>query len=300
MIYTLTFNPALDYIMVTGDINIGKTNRSQSETIVYGGKGINVSVMLSELGTENTAIAFAAGFTGRELENSLKEKNINTRFIYLKSGMTRINVKLPGIDTEINAAGPAITEEATAELMLILDTLTEADTLVLAGSVPPSLPKNIYEQIMARLYGKGVRFVVDAEGELLVNTLKYKPFLIKPNIHELSAIVGRELSDPAEIHTAARSLIEKGAENVLVSMGGDGAMLFTSSGETYTEKAHKITVKSTVGAGDSMVAGFIAGVTEKSDLAYALRLGSAAGAATASENGIAKRENVLNLLKTNN
>ena len=295
MIYTVTFNPALDYIMSTGEINIGKTNRSKSEEIVYGGKGINVSVMLSNLGAENTAIAFAAGFTGKELERALKEKNINTEFIYLEKGMTRINLKLPYIDTEINAAGPEIDEKALTAFFIKLESLKEKDILVLAGSIPKSLPQNIYERIMEKLQHKNVKTVVDAEGELLTNTLKYKPFLIKPNIHELEGIFKKALTNENEVLTAAKELQKMGALNVLVSMGGEGAYLLTENGESYYTAAHKIEVKSAVGAGDSMVAGFIKGM-EKS-FEYALELGTAAGAATASVNGIAEKEDVYKFIK---
>ena len=295
MIYTVTFNPALDYIMSTGEINIGKTNRSKSEEIVYGGKGINVSVMLSNLGAENTAIAFAAGFTGKELERALKEKNINTEFIYLEKGMTRINLKLPYIDTEINAAGPEIDEKALTAFFIKLESLKEKDILVLAGSIPKSLPQNIYERIMEKLQHKNVKTVVDAEGELLTNTLKYKPFLIKPNIHELEGIFKKALTNENEVLTAAKELQKMGALNVLVSMGGEGAYLLTENGESYYKAAHKIEVKSAVGAGDSMVAGFIKGMENSYE--YALALGTAAGAATASVNGIAEKEDVYKFIK---
>ena len=294
MIYTITFNPALDYIMNTGDINLGKTNRSNFEEIVYGGKGINVSVMLSNLGVENTAIAFAAGFTGKELERALKSKNINTDFIYIKNGLTRINVKLPFVDTEINASGPEIDFEALNEFYQKLNVLKDDDILVLAGSIPKTLPENIYEEIMEKLQNKNIKIIVDAEGTLLLNTLKYKPFLIKPNIDELSAIFNKKLENEDDIIKAAKALIEKGAKNVIVSMGDKGAYLVSENGEIYKENAHKITVASAVGAGDSMVAGFIKGI--ETSLKYALKLGSAAGAATASVNGIADGEKVLELL----
>lgn len=294
MIYTVTFNPALDYIMNTGEIKIGKTNRSISEEIVYGGKGINVSVMLSNLGKENTAIAFAAGFTGYELERALNEKNVNTEFIYLEKGLTRINLKLPSIDTEINAGGPEIDEKALNKLIDRLGLLNKGDVLVLAGSIPKTLPQNIYEIIMENLKDKGIKFVVDAEGELLLNTLKFKPFLIKPNIDELSAIEGRKLENEDDIINSAKKLKEKGALNVLVSMGKDGAILLTSENEVIKAPAHKIKVASAVGAGDSMIAGFLAGI-EKGYI-YALKLGSAAGAATASVNGIADKEKVISLM----
>ena len=294
MIYTVTFNPALDYIMNTGEIKIGKTNRSISEEIVYGGKGINVSVMLSNLGKENTAIAFAAGFTGYELERALNEKNVNTEFIYLEKGLTRINLKLPSIDTEINAVGPEIDNEALKKLINRLSLLKEGDILVLAGSIPKTLPQNIYEVILENLKDKGIKFIVDAESELLLNTLKYRPFLIKPNIDELSAIEGRKLITEDDIIISANKLKEKGALNVLVSMGKDGAILLTSENEIIKAPAHKINVASAVGAGDSMVAGFIAGIDKGFE--YALKLGSAAGAATASVNGIADSEKVYSLM----
>ncbi len=292
MIYTVTFNPALDYIMETDNVTIGATNRSKTEKIIFGGKGINVSVVLGELGIESTALGFIAGFTGAELESKLKEKGIKTDFVNLKNGITRINVKLKNeCITEINANGPQITQSDLDELFSKLDKIKEGDTLVLAGSIPSSLPNDIYKIILNRLKNKKIRFVVDAEGKLLLETLEYKPFLIKPNEDELSGICGKILSTENEIVTAAKKLQEMGAVNVLVSRGSKGAILLCENGNVYKKSGRKICAANTVGAGDSMVAGFLAGVEKGYE--YALCLGSAAGTATAETDGLASKENIM-------
>ena len=292
MIYTITFNPAVDYIMKIDTLSIGATNRSVSEGIFYGGKGINVSCVLKELGEISTALGFVAGFTGKELEDGLKAKGIITDFIHLSKGMTRINVKLKGdCITEINANGPVIEDKDVNMLFEKLNSLKDGDTLVLAGSIPSCLPQDIYEQILSRLGDKKIRTVVDAEGKLLLNTLKYKPFLVKPNEDELSAICGKKLDTEEEIISAARSLQEKGALNVLVSRGDKGAILLSDENKVYKSDAHKIKAVNTVGAGDSMVAGFLVGIKNGYD--YALTLGTATGAATAEVDGLSVKSEIL-------
>ncbi|MBQ6823656.1 MAG: 1-phosphofructokinase [Clostridia bacterium] len=296
MIYTVTFNPALDYVIHLNKLELGETNRCYGEELYFGGKGVNVSLVLRELGKENTALGFVAGFTGAALEENLRNQGINAEFIHLKKGLTRINVKMKAEqETEINAQGPAIDEEALAALFAKLDTLTEGDTLVLAGSIPASLPADIYEKIMARLQGKGIRFVVDATGKLLMNVLKYNPFLIKPNHRELEELVGRPLNGSAEIAEGAKELQGLGARNVLISRGKDGALLLDENGKVSEMPAVGGKPVNTVGAGDSMVAGFIAGVEQGYE--YALKLGSAAGGATACQAGLAKAADIEALLK---
>jgi 1-phosphofructokinase len=296
MIYTLTLNPAVDYILRIPALTEGATNRATSATVRFGGKGINVSLVLRELGEETTALGFAAGFTGEALETELNRFGVLTDFVRLSEGMTRINVKLGthAAETEINAPGPAVPAEALEALLDKLDRLGEGDTLVLAGSVPPSLPRDLYGRILKRLDDRGIRFVVDAEGETLTATLPFRPFLIKPNRAELEALVGHPLPTEEALKSAAFSLCEAGARNVLISLGGDGALLLDEYGGLHAAPAANIRPVSTVGAGDSMVAGFLAGVSHGYD--YALKLGIAAGGATASVEGVAKREDILCLM----
>jgi len=295
MIYTVTFNPALDYVMFLKDFKEGETNRSAGEEILYGGKGINVSVVLNELGIKSTALGFIAGFTGDELEKKLKDINIFTDFVKLSKGLTRINIKLKGkSETEINAAGPEISENELDLLFKKLDKLHKSDTLILSGSVPSSLPRDIYEKILFRLKEKQLKVVVDATGDLLLNTLKYKPFLIKPNKAELEEIEGKELCGNEDIISAALSLKEKGAVNVLVSLGEKGALLIDEFGKVHTQEAFNVKAVNTVGSGDSMIAGFLAGCER--DYGYALKLGSAAGAATASLMGLADKNSIFSFL----
>ena len=297
MIYTVTFNPALDYSMITHNFCEGLTNRSESEEICFGGKGINVSYVLSQLGVENTALGFVAGFTGEYLINELEKNNINTDFIRLPDGFTRINVKLKGDkETEINAQGPKISEAEIKLLFEKLNGLKEGDTLLLAGSIPKSLDNGIYENILKILSGRGVRFVVDATGNLLLNTLKYKPFLIKPNNFELEEIFGKKLNSEEEIINAAKKLKDMGAINVLVSLGGDGAILVDENGGVYHQKPFEITLVNSVGAGDSMIAGFLAGCEK--GYSYALKLGAASGAATAASKVLTVREDIEKLMAT--
>ncbi len=280
MIYTLTLNPSVDYSMNIEVVSEGQTNRSQSESILFGGKGINVSVVLKNLGVNSKALGAVAGFTGAALENSLKEQGIDTDFVHLKSGFTRINVKLKGEkETEIDACGPKIDESSLSQLFSKLLALKNGDTLVLSGSAPSSLSTDIYAEIMESLAFKDVRFVVDAAGELLEKTLKFKPFLIKPNLAELESFTHEQLNSTDEIICAANLLIEKGAQNVLVSLGKKGAILVLKSGEIYVEKGHKGKAVNTVGAGDSMLAAFL--FAENSGFEFALKFANAAGAACA-------------------
>ncbi len=296
MIYTVTFNPALDYAMHIDALCEGETNRSSGEYIQFGGKGINVSVVLSRLGVSTTALGFVAGFTGQALEKAVKAEGVCADFIHLESGLTRINVKLKGeTETEINAGGPEIDQASLDALYRQLDMLGAGDTLVLAGSVPKSLPHDIYAQILRRLQGRNIRFVVDATGKALGATLPYAPFLIKPNLRELEELSGRVLPDKTAVAAAAKVLQAQGAQNVLVSLGKDGAFLLDANGETHIVAAHKGTPINTVGAGDSMVAGFLAGADK--GYAYALALGNAAGGATAFHEGLAQKEQINALLE---
>ena len=296
MVYTVTFNPAVDYIVHTKQLTPGATNRSDSEEIYFGGKGINVSIVLSELGMKSKALGFVAGFTGEAIEKGVTEKGIDADFVHLTEGFSRINVKIKsGEETELNGQGPRIPDEAVEQLFTKLDELKDGDTLVLAGSIPSSLPSDIYERILARLDGRNIRTVVDATKDLLVKVLKYKPFLIKPNNFELGEIFGVELRNTDEIIEYAGKLREMGARNVLISMAGDGAVLLDETGKTHVCGVCRGTVKNSVGAGDSMVAGFIAGC-EKIGHEYALKLGTAAGGATAFSEGLATKEKINELL----
>ena len=299
MIYTVTFNPAIDYVVrLDKPLEVGAVNRANGEDCVLGGKGINVSGVLAQLDCPSVALGFVAGETGAWLERGLAAQGLKTDFIHLEQGMTRINVKIKaGQETELNGAGPDIPERAMQQLEAQLDTLGEDDILILAGSIPKSLSQNTYERLLARLDGKGVRCVVDATRDLLVNVLPYRPFLIKPNNHELGEIVGRELTSDEEIIAAARSLQEKGARNVLVSMAGDGALLVDEQGQTHRIGCPKGKVVNSVGAGDSMVAGFVAGWMQTKSYAFALRLGTACGSATAFSLGLATKEKIDELMK---
>ncbi len=298
MVYTVTFNPAIDYVVHTGEMKLGATNRSEKEEMYFGGKGINVSIVLRELGIDSKALGFTAGFTGEAIENGLSEMGINADFVRLKNGNSRINVKIKSTEeTELNGQGPDIDEAAINALFEKLDKLSDGDTLILAGSIPSSLPSDIYEKILERLSGRNIKTVVDATKDLLLNVLKYKPFLVKPNNHELGEMFGAELKTDEEIEKYARKLQGMGAVNVLISMAGDGAMLIDEYGKMHRCGVCKGTVKNSVGAGDSMVAGFTAG-SLKGDYEYALKLGTAAGGATAFSDGLAEKAKIDELLKT--
>lgn len=296
MIYTVTFNPALDYVVRVDHFALGAVNRTEQESIYYGGKGLNVSAVLSTLGYGNTALGFVAGFTGAEIERGVKGLGFQSDFIHVEKGLSRINVKLRSQEeTEINGMGPEITGEDVKQLFEKLDRLTAGDVLVLSGSIPKSIDDGIYERIMESLDGRGVRIVVDATKDLLINVLPYHPFLIKPNNHELGEMFGVTLHGPEEIIDYGKRLQEKGAKNVLISMAGDGAILITEEEEVFRMGVPKGTVKNSVGAGDSMVAGFIAGYLENGSFKHALRLGSAAGSASAFSEGLAGREDIMRL-----
>ena len=300
MIYTVTFNPSIDYIVRLENFTAGEINRVNYEQILPGGKGINVSIVLKNLGHESTALGFLAGFTGVAMQQMLHSFGVTDDFVRLNDGFSRINVKIKAeSETEINGQGPVITEEAQRALFAKLDRLTSGDTLVLAGSIPNTLPDDIYERIMEHLEGRGIRIVVDATKNLLRRVLKYRPFLIKPNNHELGEMFGVELKTDDDIIFHAKKLQEEGATNVLISMAGDGAILLTAEGVFYRSAAPKGTLVNSVGAGDSMVAGFLAGFME-SDGSYehAFYMGVATGSASAFSPNLATREEALALLKT--
>lgn len=300
MIYTLTFNPSLDYIVTVPDFTCGVVNRTSEEIIFPGGKGINVSMVLKNLGFENTALGFLAGFTGDKLKSLVEEKGIHAEFIPVEQGMSRINVKLRSEqETEINGQGPAIGAADIRKLYDRLDRLEDGDILVMAGSIPDVMPQTMYMDIMKHLQEKKLQIVVDATKDLLVNVLCYHPFLIKPNNHELGEIFGVTLQDKAEVITYARKLKEQGARNVLVSMAGDGAVLVAEDGTVYQAAAPKGKVRNSVGAGDSMVAGFLAGYLEHGTYEKAFQMGVCTGSASAFSEELATQKEVLALLEEN-
>lgn len=293
MIYTVTFNPSLDYIVTVDNFRLGLTNRTETELILPGGKGINVSTVLGNLGIENTALGFVAGFTGEEIVREVETMGINSDFIKIGQGMSRINLKLKNIDgTEINGIGPEISPEKVQELMRKLNTLQPGDILVLAGSIPQSMPDDIYRRILERLKGKEILTVVDATKDLLRNVLEYHPFLIKPNNHELGEIFGTNLTTRQDVIPYGKKLQEMGAQNVLISMAGEGAVLIAENGQVFAAPAPEGRLVNGVGAGDSMVAGFLAGWMEKQDYAYAFRMGIAAGSASAFSERLATKAEV--------
>ena len=297
MIYTVTFNPAIDYVVrMSNELLPGMTNRSDSEECYFGGKGINVSTILQNLGIENTALGFVAGFTGKAIEESVRRKGIHADFVELDEGISRINVKIKGqAETEINAQGPRISEDAQKKLFDKINALKDGDILILAGSIPNSLPSDVYERIIALVNDRKIEVVVDATKDLLKNVLKYHPFLIKPNNHELGEMFGTVLTTDDEIEAHAKKLQELGARNVLISMAGDGAMLISEDGQKFRMGVPKGKVRNSVGAGDSMVAGFIAGYHKYKSYEEALKMGTAAGSATAFSDDLATGEAILNL-----
>lgn len=296
MIYTVTFNPAVDYVVFADDPKIGTVNRAKNEQIYFGGKGINVSIVLKELGISSIALGFTAGFTGEAIKRGIEQKGIKTDFIRLKNGFSRINVKIRSVkETELNGCGPNIDEQSLEKLFSKIDALSDGDMIVLAGSIPSSMPPDTYEKILKRLSGRNVAAVVDAEKDLLLNVLKYHPFLVKPNDRELGEMFGAELKTKDDIIFYAKKLKEMGARSVLVSMAEKGAVLLDENGSVHSCGVCSGTVKNSVGAGDSMVAGFIAGLTNGSE--YALKLGTAAGGATAFSDGLAERKDIFRLLE---
>lgn len=297
MIYTITFNPALDYIVKMDKFDLGHVNRTTREDVYAGGKGINVSIVLNNLSVPNKALGFIAGFTGDEIERRVREFGCDTDFVKLKSGMSRINVKMKAdVESEINGGGPDIPNEDLDELYLKLDSLKSGDILVLAGSIPKTLPVDIYERIMRKYGDRGVKFIVDTTGESLLKVLSYKPFLIKPNHHELAELFNVKINSQQEIVEYGKKLQEMGAENVLISMAGDGAILIKSNGEAIYSEVPKGVLKNSVGAGDSMVAGFIAGFIKEEKLEDGFIMGVATGSASAFSEGLATKDKVEELL----
>ena len=298
MIYTITFNPALDYISQVNNFEIGKINRTETEKILPGGKGLNVSTVLGNLGIESTALGFIAGFTGEELKRDIEQRGIKTDFINVEKGLTRINVKISSKEeTALNGNGPEITDEDIEQLFEKINNIKNEDTVILAGNIPKCINNNIYEIICKKLEQNKVRFIVDATKELLMNVLKYKPFLIKPNKEELEETFKEKIETKEEIIVHAKKLQQIGAQNVLISLGGDGAILVTTEGKEYYSKAPKGKVLNTVGAGDSMVAGFIAGYEQSGEFEQAFKIGIATGSASSFSMNLATAEEVANLLK---
>lgn len=299
MIYTITFNPSLDYIVTVPGFKTGVVNRTKEEQIFPGGKGINVSIVLEHLGFESTALGFKAGFVGQEIENELNSWNVKNEFIPVAKGISRINVKIRGgEESEINGQGPEISKEDIDTLYSKLDKLSEGDVLVLAGSIPDVMPQTIYSDICKKLEGRGVRIVVDATKDLLLNVLEYHPFLIKPNNHELGEIFGVTLKTREDVIPYAAKLREKGARNVLVSMAGEGAVLLDETGEVHKSEAPKGQVVNSVGAGDSMVAGFIAGYLKTGDYHKAFLNGVCTGSASAFRMNLATESEVEEVRKS--
>ena len=298
MINTITLNPSLDYIVKVDSFKVDSLNRIEEERIYAGGKGINVSIVLKNLGVENTALGYVAGFTGDEILRQIESHGVSCDFVKLKKGFSRINVKLKSDgETEINGAGPEITEEDLKILYDKLSHLTKGDYLILSGSIPGSVPDDIYENIMNSLLDTGVEFIVDATKDLLLKVLKYKPFLIKPNHHELAEMFQVELKNDEDIIKYGKKLQEMGAKNVLISMAGDGAILLPENGEAIKREVPKGVLKNSVGAGDSMVAGFLCGYLKNKNIDEAFKMGIATGSASAFSEELATEEEVLNLLK---
>ncbi len=298
MINTITLNPSLDYIVKVDSFKVDFLNRTEEEKIYAGGKGINVSIVLKNLGIENTALGYIAGFTGDEILRKIKSHGVNCDFIKLRNGFSRINVKLKSDgETEINGSGPQITKQDLEALYDKLSNLDKGDYLILSGSIPNSVPDDIYEDIMSSLLDKEVEFIVDATKDLLLNVLKYKPFLIKPNHHELAEMFNVELKNDEDIVKYGKKLQEMGAKNVLISMAGDGAILLPENGEPMKKAVPKGKLKNSVGAGDSMVAGFLCGYLKNKDIYEAFKMGIATGSASAFSEELATKEEVYSLLK---
>lgn len=303
MVYTITFNPALDYITQVENFKIGEINRTKTETILPGGKGLNVSIVLKNLEIENTALGFIAGFTGEELIKKLEAKGVKTDFVKVEEGFTRINIKISSIsgnkveETALNGSGPQIVQKHIEELFNKLDKVTTEDVVVLSGSVPKNISKDIYRKICKKLSERGITFVVDSTQELLMSVLEYNPFLIKPNKEELEETLNCKISNKEDIVNAAKELKKLGAQNILVSLGKDGALLLTKEDKVLYSKAPKGEIVNTVGSGDSMVAGFLAGYYKTKDYEYALKTGVAAGSASAFSIELATKDDVEELLK---
>lgn len=305
MIYTITFNPSLDYVVSVNKFEAGKINRTVSEAIFAGGKGINVSTVLKELGVESVALGFIAGFTGMELQRKLQEQGLNTDFIAVQEGHTRINMKLrsdiliePETDgvwhqeTEVNGQGPVVSEAELKQLFQKVDGLSAEDVLVISGSVCRGVPQSIYADLVKLCNEKELPVIVDASSVLLWNVLEHSPFLIKPNKDELEDLFYRDIETKEEVIFYAKELQNRGAKNVLVSLGKDGAVLVAKDGKVYEMEAPQGEVINSVGAGDSMVAGFLAGYLESQSYENALELGICAGSATAFSEGLARKEDI--------
>ena len=291
MIYTVTLNPSIDYVIKVDKLTTGNINRVNEEHVYPGGKGINVTRILKSLDNDNIALGFVSGFTGDYIINSLQELNLKSDFIKVKEGFTRINVKVKSEEeTEINGQGPKISEEELNQFYKVIDKLVDGDILILSGSIPSCLDERLYESIMKKVEDRDIKVIVDATKNLLLNDLKYKPFLIKPNNHELAEMFNVELNSTEDVVFYARKLKEMGAQNVLISMGKDGALLVTENDEVFASSVAKGEVVNSVGAGDSMVAGFIAGYLKSNSYEEALRLGAASGGATAFSSDLATRE----------
>mgnify|MGYP005933538165 CR=1 FL=1 len=295
MIYTVTFNPAIDYVVHTDAMQVGMVNRSHGEEIYYGGKGINVSVILKELGIPSRALGFVAGFTGAAIEKGVQEMGIATDFVHLESGFSRINVKIKsGEETELNGQGPVIDDAAVKALFRKLDDLQDGDTIILAGSIPNTMPSDIYEKILAYLDGRQIRTVVDATNDLLKNVLKYKPFLVRPNIEDLETMFDEVIADQSQLIHAGRRCAELGAENVILMMGKDGSLLINQDG-VYHANSIDAEVVNSVGAADSMIAGFVMNYLRSRDLITTFKYANCCGIATAFSKGMATREKIESL-----
>ena len=299
MIYTITFNPALDYTVRVDDFKLGNVNRTSREEVYAGGKGINVSIVLKNLGVESRTLGYIAGFTGDEIEKKVKSYGCITDFIKLEKGMSRINIKLKSNEeSEINGQGPEITEKDLLKLYDKLQDINKGDILVLGGSIPSNLPENIYEVILEQLEGRDIKFIVDATGDLLLNVLKYKPFLIKPNHREIEEVFNVEIKNEEELVDYGFKLRSLGAKNVLISRASKGAIFIGEDNNVVKLSAPKGKLVNSVGAGDSMVAGFISGYLKDENLIDALKVGIATGSASAFSEGLASREKVKGLLET--
>ena len=301
MVYTLTFSPSIDYVVhLDNEFEAGNINNVREEFIQYGGKGVNVSQVLQSLGVDNIALGFVAGFTGDEIERGLEKLGCKSDFIHLSTGHSRINVKIKAKqESEINAQGPYVDEQSILKLYEKIENIDGNDTLILAGRIPKNMPNDLYTGIFERLNSKETRIIIDTTGENLINALAFKPFLIKPNHHELGALFNEEFTvrDKERIVAAARLLQEKGARNVLVSLADEGAILVTEGDDVYIRNAPEGIAINSVGAGDSMVAGFLAGFLETGDMQEALVLGIAAGSATAFVEGLASGEEIRQLYR---
>lgn len=298
MIYTVTFNPAIDYTIGLEALVTGSVNRTESEQIFFGGKGINVSYVLNMLGVDNIAMGFVAGFTGKAIEEGITKDGIHCDFVHVEDGFSRINVKVKGQqETEINGQGPQILPKHIDELFAKLERIQRGDTLVLAGSIPNTLPSDMYQKIFERLDNRGINVAVDATNELLLRVLKYHPFVVKPNHIELAEMFNVRLHSNEDVVFYAKKLQTMGATNVLVSMAEKGSILVDANGKVHTIHAPRGVAINSVGAGDSLLAGFLAGFVATGEYPYALRLGTACGSATAFSEGLATKPLVDSLFR---